>query len=164
MIFSCAERPMNYKSKLETLCFHDIALPFLTWSKFLGVGGKSFIAETKLESTFGSVDPADIHSCSLGKNAFIHWWGRRSWCHFLMPFVSLLIKDLPKNKVLVVLMGKEAINAVVLLSGSSPSVTIQYGEHQISWSTLLWERLWLQSWWCISNSLFFRGESLALAS
>ena len=105
---------------------------FLTWRKFLVVGVKIFLAETKSELTFRSFNPELIHSCPLRKNALTHKLGRSTWCQFLMSLVSLFIKNAAKKRSLVVLISKDAIDATSLLLGSflPPSIvehTENYG-------------------------------------
>lgn len=53
-----------------------------------------------------------------------------------MPLISLLIKDIPKKRDLMVLISKDTTTAASLLSERSPSATIpKIGTHQ-TWDTL----------------------------
>lgn len=62
-----------------------------------------------------------VHPCCLRKNALTHWQGRSSWSHFFKwHLLNLLIKDLPKKRLLVVLISKETTNITFLLLEYSP--------------------------------------------
>lgn len=83
--------------------------------------GNTFLADTKPEPSFGSLNPELTHPCRLRNPDVTHWLGReRSWGGILTPLVSVPVKDGPKKeKGLVVWVNKETSGVTSLLLGSS---------------------------------------------
>ena len=102
MIFSYVERPVKCSNSLEPMYFLAIAFPeFLNLKQILlswwGWGREVFLDETKSEPTFGSFHLELNLPCSLRNITDLE-----EAPSVLISLVSLLIKDAPKNKGLVV--------------------------------------------------------------